>query len=450
MEGLRKVFSCIGKNSEDSKEDAPKSLHKMESVTDSIKATVYGNCIGDAIGLLSEFMSKTDAEKSYGKHAGKIAYKMKVDDGHRSRWEVGDWTDDSDQMILIMKSLLDNEGEVNVVDYSKKLKDWQQHGFEELGDKGGMGIGTTTVQVLTHEKFLEDPHAAAEQVWERSNRRVAPNGGVMRTSVAGVYRFNDIEAVIRNTLSFCKVTHADPRCQASCVAVTTAIAQMLQRKHVDETGRHDADKIMEESFEHAKKYLVNAEGSQDEEFVTEFRRHMFAESISDLQLGEEQKIGYTLKTMGAGFWAFRQTNFRTALEAVLFEGGDADTNGAVAGALLGCKLGLKAFPKSWLNQLLHKTWLDGILERFIELTETKQTENTATTEEQNAQEEQAAEQDQKPEPDQEQEQKPEQEQEQNEEPQKEESQQEQEQNGKQIDNSTAIDQSEVEITTAAD
>lgn len=42
----------------------------------------------------------------------KLEYEHKIDDGHRSRWKTGDWTDDSDQMILIMDSILDCNGEV--------------------------------------------------------------------------------------------------------------------------------------------------------------------------------------------------------------------------------------------------------------------------------------------------------------------------------------------------
>ena len=47
---------------------------------------------------------------------------------------------------------------------------------------------------------------------------------------------------------------------------------------------------------------------------------------------------YTFKTLGAGFWALQQNDFRKALTQITFEAGDADTNGAVAGALLGAKL----------------------------------------------------------------------------------------------------------------
>ena len=44
-----------------------------------------------------------------------------------------------------------------------------------------------------------------------SGRKVAPNGGVMRTSVLGAYMYYDIDAVIQNTTDMCKATHPDPR-----------------------------------------------------------------------------------------------------------------------------------------------------------------------------------------------------------------------------------------------
>ncbi|EDO46186.1 predicted protein, partial [Nematostella vectensis] len=110
--------------------------------------TLYGNCVGDAIGLLTEFMTKEEAHKRLslmlywvylvleGAKAEiyatkkkmllfglakrtveidhdnlKLEYNKKNDDFHRSRWRVGDWTDDSDQMILILRTLASNNGE---------------------------------------------------------------------------------------------------------------------------------------------------------------------------------------------------------------------------------------------------------------------------------------------------------------------------------------------------
>ena len=44
------------------------------------------------------------------------------------------------------------------MDYAGRLKKWSREGFKELGDMGGMGIGSTTHSVLRHPQFLTDPH----------------------------------------------------------------------------------------------------------------------------------------------------------------------------------------------------------------------------------------------------------------------------------------------------
>ena len=44
------------------------------------------------------------------------------------------------------------------LDFAKKMKYWSRRGFPELGDIGGMGIGSTTRRVLHHPDFLNDPH----------------------------------------------------------------------------------------------------------------------------------------------------------------------------------------------------------------------------------------------------------------------------------------------------
>ena len=44
---------------------------------------------------------------------------MKINDGHRSRWTTGDWTDDSDQMIVIIDSIIENGGKVLTFSFSQ-------------------------------------------------------------------------------------------------------------------------------------------------------------------------------------------------------------------------------------------------------------------------------------------------------------------------------------------
>jgi hypothetical protein len=46
---------------------------------------------------------------------------------------------------------------------------------------------------------------------------------------------------------------------------------------------------------------------------------MFAKSLAELELSDNNKIGYTYKCLGAGFWAFRQDDFRKAMTTLVME-----------------------------------------------------------------------------------------------------------------------------------
>ena len=60
-------------------------------------------------------MTKKLLEKVTGPKLPNLEYSMKYRDFHRERFETGDWTDDSDQMILILQTLLENKGKVGNV-----------------------------------------------------------------------------------------------------------------------------------------------------------------------------------------------------------------------------------------------------------------------------------------------------------------------------------------------
>ena len=42
-------------------------------------------------------------------------------------------------------------------EFGRQLLDWAKNGFRELGDKGGLGIGATTHQILQHPDFKTQP-----------------------------------------------------------------------------------------------------------------------------------------------------------------------------------------------------------------------------------------------------------------------------------------------------
>mmetsp|Transcript_9851 Transcript_9851/g.36736 ORF Transcript_9851/g.36736 Transcript_9851/m.36736 type:complete len:375 (+) Transcript_9851:2967-4091(+) len=336
-----------------------KSKTSSQSVDklDRILGCLYGNALGDAVGLCTEFMKSTHAKQTFQNY-GIIPFPAKEKTSHSIRWANCDWTDDTDQMILLLESFMEGEqftkAEPRI--FARKLRDWIDKGFPELGDCGGLGIGQTVyavVEMTWKDGFLGDPHKAAIQVWENSRRNAAANGALMRTAVTGIVAHDDMQRVLENSEAFARVTHADSRCIASVFAVTSIIANILQGKHMSDDGTPIVERLLAEAKDIALKAI-------DDEHKKEFEEYFDITKLEDMKLDETGKIGYTLKCMSAALYGLRnQTDsVKQIMTDVTLEAGDADTNLAVCGALIGVSRGLNALPKEWLSKFPHKKWLD--------------------------------------------------------------------------------------------
>lgn len=316
---------------------------------DRLRGVFYGQAIGDALGLGTEFLTRDLVQRCYPYRLTR--YGQILRDAHRSRWQSGAWTDDTDQMLCILDSLL-AERRVDILDIAARFRQWADH--------GGMGIGNTVYQVLYSPDFLADPHAAARQVWERSGRYAAANGGVMRTAVLGVWQYQDAAQVRHNAEQVCKITHYDPRCAASCVIVCVLIAALLR-------GETDIISLLPDAYAIARAYDARVVEYLDRASQPTLDALDLDEGL-DPEAGEWGSIGYTLKTLGAGVWALQHAeSYKAGLLAVIHEGGDADSNGAVAGALLGARFGFAQLPPKLVAGLKGKEQLDARITQLLDL-----------------------------------------------------------------------------------
>ena len=170
-------------------------------------------------------------------------------------------------------------------------------------------------------------------MWERSGKNNAGNGGVMRTSVVGLWNEN----VAENAERICRLTHADPRCIGSCVIISELINSLVWQDK--ELSFEDLLQIGEKYDGRIKPYLETARNGM----------------LEDFELDDEQTMGYTLKTMGCAVWClYHVENFVEGLLKVVNAGGDADTNAAVACSVLGAKFGQKGIPEYYIQNLKRK------------------------------------------------------------------------------------------------
>jgi len=306
-----------------------KGGNRMETFVDKLKGTVYGQAIGDALGLGTEGM--TDEDMAWKYPNGITHYKEIFQDRHRKRWKIGDWTDDTDMMLCIANAVIQDKG-VNLASIAQNFKEWAN------GEP--MGIGENTYKVLTIGDYVEHPLEVSKKIWEMSHENSAANGGLMRTSIVGLFP----KAVEECASNICRLTHYDPRCVGSCVIVSELIHSLVY-----------SDKGL--SY-----HQISDIGRKYDERISEFIDLSLSPDIRALELQDEDSVGYTLRTLAAALWAYwHARTFEEGLLAVVSEGGDADTNAAVACAILGAKFGYQAIPAEYKEGLIFREQLDDVI-----------------------------------------------------------------------------------------
>lgn len=171
-------------------------------------------------------------------------------------------------------------------------------------------------------------------------------------------------------MEYSLLTHYDPRCVVSCVANTGLIRGILRG---EVRTVHQLDELLDEAFAWTRHHHPDADDttlSKDE-----YARHISADipNYDALELDDRTKIGYAYKAFAASIFALRRAislsvsgpvdaasqtqQFYDLMFDLIKQGGDADTNACIAGALLGAWMGYDRLPPCWRDGLQDREWL---------------------------------------------------------------------------------------------
>lgn len=304
-------------------------------VLDKIKGTIFGQAIGDALGLGTEFLTDKDMAQYYPN--GLTYYDEIFQDYHRKKWKPGEWTDDTDMMLCIAHAIIEDKGVV-LSHIAMKFKQW--------ATGTPRGIGRHTQNVLLIGDYCDKPSEVSKLIWEMGCKKSASNGGVMRTSIVGVLQ-NDVE---QTAADICRLTHYDARCVGSCVIVSEIIHSLIYESRT---------MTMKEIIEIGDRYDVR---------IGQYIAQYCDPDVKQLNLQESYAMGYTLKTLTAALWAYWYADsFEEGLLAIVNSGGDADTNAAVGCAILGAKYGFNSIPRKYINGLINKSHLEMVTNELCSL-----------------------------------------------------------------------------------
>ncbi len=291
---------------------------------DHARGALLGLAVGDALGTTLEFR-ELDAPPFPTRCTGAH---VDVTGGGPFRVVPGQVTDDTQLAVCLAESLA-RRGGLDLEDLSNRYLAWQAHAFD---------VGTQTAAALEALRAGARPRDAGRLVWEARSRQPAGNGSLMRTAPIGVFFAFDAPALRAAARADSELTHFDPRCVEACVALDAAIALAVRADAPTTEGMLAA----------ARAELTQPSLLEDLALAEQDDPQLYGPAV---HLHRHQ--GFVRVAFRLAFWELLHApSFEAALVDVVNRGGDADTNGAITGALLGARWGAGALPPRWTQPVL--------------------------------------------------------------------------------------------------
>jgi ADP-ribosyl-[dinitrogen reductase] hydrolase len=284
-------------------------------VTDRVVGCVLGLALGDALGAPFENL-----------RAAGVPDPIPPLELPWSGGPAGSTTDDTAMARNLVRSLVERGG-FDAEDLIARHLAWFRT------DPPDVGSLTRRVLQLLDRGELAD--VAARRLWEeRGPEASAGNGSVMYCAPLGAaYAFRPARLFdVAPRLS--ALTHHDQRCRTAVLSITLAVAALVR-----------GDPPVQAVAQALAPGVVALDGGEELEYLVE--------AVGGARPVDGPDRGFCLFTAGAALQTLSlDASFEGALRRVVALGGDTDTNGAVAGALLGAALGRSALPQAWLDLLL--------------------------------------------------------------------------------------------------
>ena len=68
---------------------------------------------------------------------------------------------------LVLESIVNWAGVIDELDFAKRLHEWSNCGFRELGDRDGFVVSNTITKVVNDPEYLTEPHSTGQRLMTR-------------------------------------------------------------------------------------------------------------------------------------------------------------------------------------------------------------------------------------------------------------------------------------------
>lgn len=268
------------------------------TLRDRALGAYLGLAVGDALGATVEFMVPREIQAEYGVHRHMIG-------GGWLRLKPGEVTDDTQMSLALGESILAG-AEWSLHRFANGMASWLKSNPVDVGNTCRRGIRRYLV-----DQSLEGAYSQ----WD------AGNGAAVRNLPAVLATLDDESAFEHISLAQAHFTHHNMLSDAAILSMGRMTRRLLQGGNLSDLASL-AQKLVD----------------QHREFRYEPYNGLSSAYVVDTV---NTVLHYVLST----------DNFKDCLIAIVNQGGDADSTGALGGMLAGAYYGVSAIPREWLRQL---------------------------------------------------------------------------------------------------
>ena len=318
---------------------------------DQFSGCLVGQCLADATGFVVEGFSPVASHR----YVEDYLKTEKTGEFGRFPFQFGQYSDDSQLARELMQSYAAQK-KFDPADYAERIK-------RIFSEKRIVGFGYSTKEAAKR--------LAGGMSWEESGTPPpsAGNGSAMRAAPVGLFFFDNPQKLIQAAHDQGRITHQDPRCSAGAVAISGAVALVLQDNELQ------PDRFVSMLAEWTTPFNQGfADGLQTLLHCLFMPPEKASLLIADIgmdadYIDDEEWKGMSAYVVSSVLWslyAFLRTpdDYWETLCTAIAAGGDTDTTAAMAGAVSGAYLGIGALPARLTGYLNDRgTWkLDALVE----------------------------------------------------------------------------------------
>ena len=313
-----------------------------------------GLALGDALGMPTQAMSPEQIRSTYGRITGLVD--ADASQPYAPGMPAGSVTDDTEQALLVASLLVRGRGAssgrvaLDAGEFAHALLAWE----DSMIERGSLDLlGPSTKAALERVRAGEDPlSVGGAGTTNGAAMRVTPIGIAMSTA--------DPEAFADAVWSSCQVTHATRQGFQSAALVAAAVSLGIDSAR---SPSPDLRSLLWKALTFVDALPARGAWTPDPDVVAATRRAMQLvanPASSSLECLVEQ-VGTSVASAQAIPMSFallaRDPSPQALLDAANI-GGDTDTIGAIAGAILGAALGFEVFVGRGLAQVELASHLD--------------------------------------------------------------------------------------------